>query len=145
MKQAIYDLASNVTTLLSNFIETSFDENRTDYILKIINVYNRYQEDEKEGVDYLFNIDNKEDVIVCLKGGMTLDELVKLHKQKDNSSKWFLFGQNHPNPLIVGNYALERYLLSCANEIAKCIIAYPWVEEYRALYVEWITNNLIDD
>ena len=145
MKQTIYDLANNVTTLFSNFIETSFNENRTDYILKIINVYNRYQEDEKDGVDYLFNIDNKEDVIVCLKGGMTLDELVKLHKQKNNSSKWFLFGQNHPNPFIVCYSVLKRHLLSYVNEIAKCIIAYPWVEEYRVLYVEWVTNDLIDD
>jgi hypothetical protein len=145
MKQAIYDLASNITTLLSNFIETSFNENRTDYILKIINVYNRYQEDEKDGVDYLFNIDNKEDVITCLKGGMDLNELVKLHKQKNNSSKWFLFGQNHLKPFIVCYSVLKHYLLSYANEIAKCIIAYPWVEEYRALYVEWVTNDLIGD
>ena len=77
---------------------------------------------------------------------MNLDELVKLHKQKDNSSKWFLFGQNHPNhPFIIRNCVLKRHLLSYANEIAKCIIAYPWVEEYRTLYVEWVTNDLIDD
>lgn len=145
MKQTIYDLANNVTTLFSNFIEISFNENRTDNILKIINVYNRYQEDEKDGVDYLFNIYNKEDVIVCLKGGMTLDELVKLHKQANNSSEWFLFGQNHLNPFIVCDSVLKRHLLSYANEIAKCIIGYPWVEEYRTLYVEWVTNDLIDD
>ena len=49
-----------------------------DYFNMLLLAYNRWQEDEHSGVDYIFNINNPDDLIDCIKGGLTADEIAKV-------------------------------------------------------------------
>ena len=49
--------------------------------IRLLNAYNRWQEDEKDGVDYIFHIDKQDDLISCVNGGMTSEDIVKLRKR----------------------------------------------------------------
>ena len=106
--------------------------------------YNRWQEDERDGVDYLFDITKQEDVICCLKGGLTIEQLRSLLNINENDgSSHFYFGVNHPTPTMVTIEQLISILKANADEIVKYAIAYPSVEEYKAIYELFITEEII--
>lgn len=119
-----------------------------DYNLDMfLKAYNRWQEDEHNGVDYIFNINNPDDLIDCIKGGLTADEIAEF---VNNIKGWaneipnFLFGCNHKlTPLSKSK--IVNLIIDNLDDIVDCIIAYPWVEEYRAIYVEVVTNRLLGE
>jgi hypothetical protein len=89
--------------------------------IRLLNAYNRWQEDEKDGVDYIFNIDKQDDLICCIKGGMTSDDIVKL---KNNGVSYFLFGINHRDVTPMNNDDMINTLVRTLDELLDYIIAY---------------------
>ena len=114
----------------------------------LLKAYNRYQEDERDGVDYIFNINNQADLISCIQGGLTAEEIVKFHnrvKSWVNPTPHFLFGCNHKEMKPMGSDNIVDAIVAVLDELIDNIIAYPWVEEYRAVYTHYITNKIIED
>lgn len=119
-----------------------------DYSLNMyLKAYNRWQEDEHNGVDYIFNIINPDDLIDCIKGDLTADEIAKFvngTKGFANTTPYFLFGCNHNlQPLCNGD--IYNLIYNNLDDIVDCIVAYPWVEEYKVIYVEVVTNRLLGE
>lgn len=119
-----------------------------DYNLDMfLKAYNRWQEDEHNGVDYIFNINNPDDLIDCIKGGLTADaiaEFVNDTKGWANETPNFLFGCNY-NLQPLSNEHILNLIYNNLDDIVDCIVAYPWVEEYRVIYVEVVTNKLLGE
>jgi hypothetical protein len=114
----------------------------------LLKAYNRYQEDERDGVDYIFNINNKDDLITCIQGGLTADEIVNFHnrlKSWVSPTPHFLFGWNNKEMKPMGKDNIVDAIVAVLNELIDVIIAYPWVEEYRAVYTHYITNKIIEN
>jgi hypothetical protein len=114
----------------------------------LLKAYNRYQEDERDGVDYIFNINNQDDLITCIQGGLTAKEIVNFHnrvKSWVNPTPHFLFGCNHKEMKPMGRDNIVDAIVAVLDELIDNIIAYPWVEEYRAVYTHYITNKIIED
>lgn len=133
------------TEIISRIKFNHLDDYNLDMFLK---VYNRWQEDEHNGVDYIFNINNPNDLIDCIKGGLTADEIANFVNSTkawtSETPKYFLFGCNHKlQPLSKGH--IYNLIYNNLDDIVDCIVAYPWVEEYRAIYVEVVTNRLLGE
>lgn len=135
----------NKHNLLTNIEE---DINYPEGRAMLLKAYNRYQEDERGGVDYIFNINNQNDLITCIRGGLTAEDIANFH----NSVKgWaiptlhFLFGCNHKEMTPMGGDNIVNAIVGVLDELIDNIIAYPWVEEYRAVYTHYITNKIIED
>lgn len=133
------------STTIDNLIKMVADRlvrgQRFDLLLA---AYNRWQEDERDGVDYLFNVTNSEDVICCLKGGLTMEQLrTMLNEYEANGIEYFYFGCNHPTPTMVTLEKVISQLTANADEIVKYAIAYPSVDEYKAIYELFITEEII--
>lgn len=110
----------------------------------LLAAYNRWQEDERGGADYLFNIEKPEDVICCLQGGLTIKQLHSLLDVNENDGlSHFYFGVNHSTPTMVTTKQLVSILTTNADEIIKYAIAYPSVDEYKAIYELFITEEII--
>jgi hypothetical protein len=45
----------------------------------------------------------------------------------------------------MGRDNIINAIVAVLDEIIDNIIAYPWVEEYRAVYTHYITNKIIED
>lgn len=114
-----------------------------DYNLDMfLKAYNRWQEDEHNGVDYIFNINNPDDLIDCIKGGLTADEIGNFVRVYVTPN--FLFGCNHKlTPL--SKPKIVKFIIDNLDDIVDCIIAYPWVEEYRSIYTDVVTNRLLGE
>ena len=112
-----------------------------DMIMLFLNAYNRFQEDERDGADYIFNINEKDDLMVCIDGGLKLNDIVSLAQQK---ATYFMYGVNHLKPLPIKTMEeLASILYACANEVVTYALAYVTrCEEYQALYEEYVTSRI---
>jgi hypothetical protein len=124
------------------------DINYPEVHAMLLKAYNRYQEDERDGVDYIFNINRPDDLITCIQGGLTAEEIAKFHNRVGCwliPTPHFLFGCNHKEMKPMGRDNIINAIVAVLDEIIDNIIAYPWVEEYRAVYTHYITNKIIED
>ena len=120
-----------------------------DSILKmVLSAYNDYQESERDGVDYLFDIENADDLKCCIDGGMTAQVICGLYLgSQSRHLRYFYFGCNHPTPKPIANWeTLRLTLVAWLPDLISNVIAYPFAyESYRQLYVRYVTNNIIGE
>lgn len=113
----------------------------TDVFNLVLDVYNKYQENERDGVDYIFDINKKEDLIVCIKGGLTARMIQELVDNLDKHyTQYFYFGCNYPTPISIKFKDLKTNLYNYLDEIVEYIIAYPFDNDCRDLIVNLILD-----
>lgn len=106
----------------------------------LLDAYNRYQENERDSVDYIFNLNKKDDVMVMLEGGLELNDLSYL---LNGQKQYLLFGANHPLPTQLSKDDVKTAIFAHLYDIVQNVIAYPFIEEYRDIYEEFITTNAL--
>ena len=142
MKQILEQLISE---LKANIIRDLHDDVvYLTTVARVLKCYNRYQENELDGVDYIFNICNSDDVACCLKGGMSVEQLVNMfNENKDgDATKFFFFGQNHTSPLQIQTFTqLVGILCDSLDDVIPYIIKYP--SEGKEIYNAYIIDELV--
>ena len=106
----------------------------------IFKAYNRMQEDETDGTDYIFDLNKQKDLVCCIKGGLTAEEIAILYNLGE--TKYFHFNANK------GAYSLsiqemENLLFSSIDDIVRFMFAYPFIEEYKELYTKYVTKIVL--
>ena len=133
--------------MVSKVIETAkreLERGDSETISIILNAYNFFQEGERDGVDYIFNIDNTDDVTCCMNGGMTTEQVVELWTgSRENHSKYFYYGCNYPNPVPISSVEeLCINLISWLDEFIPDVIRHPFFcTPYQRVYEKYITNE----
>jgi len=115
-------------------------------IMDILKVYNDYQENEKDGIDYIFNMNNNEDLICIIKGGCTAYEIGMAfisNTNKRNNTSFFFYGINHPKIEMLNLLEIYNILILYREEIAMYILKYP--NRYMGLYNKFIANHLYEE
>ena len=116
----------------------SYDEKATKIIF---NAYNEWQEQERDGVDYIFTISKKEDLLCVIDGGMTALEIADI--VKSSSTGLFLFGCNHTTPDVIETAErLKNILLGTIDEVVEFALTYPYLSATKMLYKHYITDNI---
>lgn len=92
---------------------------------KVLDAYNEWNEYRKDGNGYIFDITKKEDVMCCLKGGMSLMEFYKLYDDsQSNTSIYFLFGHDVEFPKPFANIEeCAYYLTKQIDEFLPYVVA----------------------
>lgn len=124
---------------LTKRIKANFNADR----ILIFNAYNRMQEDETDGVDYIFDLNKQTDLLTCIKGGLTAREIAELYI--NGKGFYFYYGVNHEKPHSLTITELESQLFNSIEDIVKFMLAYPFVDEYRKLYTKYVTNTILKD
>lgn len=146
MREQFDSLVKEMATSFRSLVAIAFDENDIPTITKLIDVYNTYQEEERDGVDYIFDFQNKEDLCTCIKGGLTAEELAELviMFQNDNSEDYtpnFLFGCNRESPYLLTRSVLITTLALYANEIVDCMLQDPFCYD-KDIYYKILTYHV---
>lgn len=108
----------------------------------LLKAYNTYQEEERDGVDYIFDLYDQDDLLCCVEGGLTAREIASLyeHSTKDKTH-FFFFGQNHQVPEQIKDLSsLRDQLLFCLDEILECVMTFPECEGYSDLYKRYVSE-----
>lgn len=120
-----------------------------DITILVLNAYNRYQEDERDGVDYIFNINKAEDLKCCIDGGMTANEISWVFTESQKTAKntpYFMFGQNHKQPEMIETWdGLKSYLSNFLGSVLLCMLAYHDTDGYKQLYDHCISDYMINN
>jgi len=143
MVENIADIAEEIKTKIQKSI--SGDRDLMNLVFK---AYNDFQESEFDGADYIHNIDDKDDLMCCIKGGMTTKEIAHIYNESQvNSTPYFFFGANYPQPKMIANEEeLCDVIMSRILEIVVNVLAYPYAyKSYQDLYVKYVTNVMIEN
>ena len=79
MEKIINELVNEITNKLS---QKMTNENGCGNVtLLVLGAYNRFQEDERDGADYIFNINDVNDLKCCIDGGMSTCEISSIYNK----------------------------------------------------------------
>ena len=154
LNKLVAEIKSNIAHELENYLKqyrpygNSYPHFNIELLWLVLNAYNTYQEEERDGVDYIFNINNPEDLKCCIEGGMTAKQVAWLYDQSQvNTTPFFYFGVNYEKPKPIANWeALIINLIKWLDNILPCVLAYPYsLKSYEELYKACITNYMINN
>ena len=144
MKTAI----NNLIKVIADAIRKDFDnvcerEQTTEILLK---AYNTWQESEHDGVDYIFDLSSREDMVTLFNGGLNLDEITDLYTsfKNGNTTQYFFYGQNYTKArAFVSMKEIRATLLTSLEEILRYVLAYPcsYAEVYKRYITDYIATN----
>ena len=147
MKNEFNTLVLATSEVFKNIAKTAFHNNDNKMLRLCIRAYNTYQENEKDGVDYLFDAKNKEDIITCLNGGLTLQELYNTFGSeqalKKEITSFFMFGCNHVRIKLFSPMALLGNICAYSEEIVENMLLFPHSYD-KAIYENLFSNNLVE-
>lgn len=146
MKQTIKTLVQDITKSIQDDMHNVYSLRFNNTIKLLLSAYNDYQESERDGVGYLFDLNSSEDLICCIKGGLTAEEISELYQTSSTyECSKFLFGVNYSKPHLVKSWSdIYSIINGQLTEIIENVIAYPYAyESYKTLYVKYVTNDIL--
>lgn len=146
MKKAIETMVQKISGAIINDTRNVSIEKGYMVLKMVLAAYNDYQESERDGVDYIFDIENTNDLKCCIDGGMAAKEIGGLYLGSQSKHlRYFYFGCNHPTPKPIANWeTLRQQLVSWLPDLIPNVLAYPFAyESYKQLYVRYVTDVII--
>ena len=140
----LVDLFKDVIAEVERQIIRDLDEGSERVFKMVLKAYNDYQESERDGVDYIFNINDQEDLKCCVEGGLTAKEIARVYESQANATGYFFFGQNHQTPFVLPTReAVRQHLIKWLDELLNDLVRQPYVHEsYTDLYYEYIGSEI---
>ena len=87
-----------------------------------LDFYNAYQEAERDGVDYIFDLKNVADVAALIRGCKDMDEARKFI---DSGQRFCLGGVNYPSPRFVNSDDIFECIHYYAFDLAARMLCFP--------------------
>ena len=145
-------ITSTIKTTMVNYITASLwsdmvsttNRKKADKVFNVlIQAYNKWQEDEHFGVDYLFDLNKEEDLICVLKGGITSKEIEQMYKDiRDfGMTSYFLFGENHTTAEHLTTEQLASLIITNLDAVVSYILAYDSdSDNFKFIYNNYIAT-----
>lgn len=147
METIIKKLAESIESNLIH--DMNCEQIGDDTAILVLNAYNRYQEYERDGVDYIFDIRKGEDLKCCIDGGMTAQEIASLNEECTRTEKrtpYFMFGQNHETAEVIPTWEqLKRILGVSLHKVVMHMISNPYVDGYKELYLYCVSDYMLNN
>lgn len=144
MKNLINELIRELQSTLIQELK-SYTNDGKQIILLLLKAYNTYNEQERDGFDYLFDINDKEDLKCCIEGGLEAKDIARMYfdYKEHKHTPLFFYDVNHRTPELIATWGdVRNILLVFLEEIVANMIAYPHL--YKELYEHCITNYMRD-
>lgn len=143
MKKAINTMVECIKKSIIRDLNDVYSVKGNKVLKMLLKAYNDFQESERNGVDYIFDINNTDDLKCCIDGGMTAKEIGRLYLGSHNDHlQYFYFGCNHPQPQPINTWKeLRMNLVAWLDELLPNVVAYPYAyQSYRDVYTAYVTD-----
>jgi len=123
-KKDLYEIFTNRVKKIANELLHIKEYACVDLPLKpCLDFYNAYQESERDGVDYIFDLANPTDVAALILGCKDMDEARKFINSKGR--RFCLGGVNYPSPRFVNADNIFECIRDNAFDLAAWMICFP--------------------
>lgn len=146
MKKAINTMVESIKAAIIRDLNDVYSVNGYKVLKMVLAAYNDFQESERDGVDYIFDLNNREDLKCCVEGGMTAQEICGLWLGSQSKHlQYFYFGCNHPQAEPINTWKeLRMNLVAWLDELLPNVIAYPYAyQSYRDVYTAYVTDVVL--
>ena len=140
VKELVHKLCETITDRIENELKSKDEET----ISLIFDCNNDYQESQRGGVDYIFDLNNQEDLRCCVEGGLTWKEIAKMEEIDICGRNPYFFGVNHEQPRQIKSMdELIGELIMWVEEIVRDVMNTPYAYgSYSQLYTKYVSCNL---
>lgn len=120
---------------------------KKDELQLVLAAFNRYQEDEHDGDQYIFNIGDTDDLKCCVEGGLTANDICQMVKL---NCKYFFFDRCTTFDRCIYSIftdidELRELLSGYVEDVVWCALKYvSRCDEYAALYEHYVTESVED-
>lgn len=126
-------------------LNSAFSDN-AEKISVFMKAYNRYQEDERDGSDYLFDITNKDDLKFLVEKELVdasvISEIVVGYREQNKEKFFFLKGKNEFSQ-VESFVNLTAFLKHFVEDVVTCALKYvARCKEYQDLYEHYLVGIL---
>lgn len=139
MENDVKNKLNSAVTLLIEGIK-NLASNSNEGLLKVIDAYNNYISDETNSINYIYNLSKKSGLINMINMGATAQIISELV----NSGNNFVMVNKYERFVSMPKKEIINVLDVNAPYLAKFILAYPFVNEYKPIYIKYVTNILLD-
>lgn len=117
-------------------------DKRDELYTNLLKIYNAYQDNERDGVDYIFNLYDKEDVKCLIDCDVSVAQLAELHQSVVDGKKtqYFFFGQNYDGFVA---FKTEKELYAFFKNTTDIIIAYTLAHPNMGDAFEWLYDLIV--
>ena len=146
MKKAINTMVESIKKSIIRDLNDVYSDKGYKVLKMVLAAYNDFQESERVGVDYIFDINNTDDLKCCIDGGMTAKEIGKLYLGSHNDHlPYYYFGCNYPQPQPINTLKeLRMNLVAWLDELLPNVVAYPYdYQSYRDVYTAYVTDVIL--
>lgn len=136
-------VVSILTPLIADLTSENKDKKERAFNITL-KAYNAYQENERGGVDYIFNATDVGDCKTLAKYGTTLKEYHNAVMTSEIKSDYFFYGANHPQITFCDKKQVVEQLLSYIEDVVKHAIVQPHIDGYNQLFHNYISYVLYE-
>ena len=143
MEKAIKTMVEGIKKSIIRDLNDVYGDKGYKVLNMLLRAYNDFQESERDGVDYIFDINNTDDLKCCIEGGMTAEEIGRLYLGSHNDHlPYYYFGCNYPQPKPINTLEeLRMNLVEWLDELLPNVVAYPYgYQSYRDVYTTYVTD-----
>lgn len=151
-QELVMSIKETFGALLNNVIKAfQFDVvNNNIELSKLVTLWNRFVEDERDGNYYMFNFMNKGDLITLLKmkhfDAISLSTLIREFQANPAiNTSYFFYNDDKGNIETLEKHNIIDYIVNDSYDIMKCVLRGAFVDEYKWFYQKYIYDNTLDD
>lgn len=142
MEKALESFVGHASKHIRTLMLCIKEKNKRDELYaNLLSIYNAYQENERDGVDYIFNLYDREDA-KCLLDVVSIADLADLHQDvvDGKATQYFFFGQNHDE---FDAFKTEKELHEFLKNNTDIITAYTLAHPNMNSHFEWLYDLIV--
>lgn len=122
----------------------AFNTENETYIKDFIDIHNTYQENNHDCIDYIYDMNNKEDLASCVKGGMTIENIVNLYNTKKTQYFLLPLTETYTTQSMSVDMLLST-IFAYREEIVRDMLLFPHQyknEMYQDIIAEYFRESI---
>ena len=140
----LQEIINNIVSNIKSDLSSDNEEKKEKAFNITLKAYNAYQENERGGVDYIFDANNVEDCKTLAKCGTTLKEYHNAVMTSEIKSDYFFCGVNHPQITFLSKTTLFAQIWSNLEDVIKHAMVQPYIDGYNQLFHNYISHILYE-
>lgn len=143
-KITLEEIINNIVNNIKSDLSSDNDEKKEKAFNITLKAYNAYQRNERDGVDYIFNVNDIEDCKTIINCGMTHKKYHNVVMASETKSDYFFYGINYPEIVFLTKTTLFAQILATLEDVIKHTMVQPYLDGYNQLFHNYVSQVLYE-